>query len=184
MTEAEPKRCPRCESLKRDEKPKCEHPEDQREGSNDYIHCRKCGSFWDYRKAPAPAEVDPVFIGGKCPTCGVNMNDVTSATAEGAEPRYDLLTDWRDLANKNLETAQRALKAEINSPVLKEREEFSQWYEENYRKIAATSSWVERAWVTWQAARADRAELLAYIDSVTGPTGGWLISPAQLKEKL
>jgi hypothetical protein len=28
---------------------------------------------------PQPAD-DPVFVGGKCPTCGVNMNDVTKAT--------------------------------------------------------------------------------------------------------
>lgn len=32
---------------------------------------------------------------------------------------------------------------------------FSEWYEKNYRRIAATSSWVGRARMTWEAAQAE-----------------------------
>lgn len=37
-----------------------------------------------------------------------------------------------------------------------ERQKFEAWYKENYCKIAGTSSWVERAWAVWQAARAEQ----------------------------
>lgn len=61
--------------------------------------------------------------------------------------------------------------AEINSPVLKEREEFEKWVSDKHALLYGTEPPIRSkdgyvygptdiAWMGWQAARADRAELL------------------------
>lgn len=52
----------------------------------------------------------------------------------------------------------------VPGTVEEERKEFSAWYEANYRAIAATSSWVERAWATWLAGRAALRESLGTVE--------------------
>jgi hypothetical protein len=64
-----------------------------------------------------------------------------------------------------------------------EREQFEKWSKEQFGGIVPGMWTIWRA--AWRAGAEDmRAAVLEKIASVTGPTGGWLVSPKKLEDFL
>ena len=90
------------------------------------------------------------IVGVHCSLCGnkgvIDSRGIrTPAGFECGGLHYCICPNGRALKNGK---ADKLAWLERNSP-----QGFPEWYEKNYRRIAATSSWVERARMTWEAAQ-------------------------------